>query len=72
MCVVEPTLSGGLVVAWVEGRSESRRRISDVSMEMAASAAVCQHSHAQHQNHTQQQGPHQTGVDRDTRTWGER
>lgn len=72
VCVCEPTLSGRLVIARVEGGGESRRRVGDVSVEMAASTAICEHSHTQHQDHTQQQGPHQTGVDRYTHTWGQR
>lgn len=50
--VWEPTLSGRFVVARVEGGSESGRRIRDVSVEMAASTAICEHSHAQYQYDT--------------------
>ena len=72
VCVCESTLSGRLVVSWVEGGGESRRRVRDVSVEVAASAAVRQHSDAQHQYHAQQQGPHQTSVDGHARTRGQR
>lgn len=69
LCMSELTLPGRLIVAWVEGGSESRRWICDVSVKMAASAAICKHSYAQHQYHTQQQGPDQTSVDCYTHTW---
>lgn len=69
MC--ERTLSGGLVVARVEGSRESGRGVGDVPVEVAASAAVCEHSHAQHQDDAEQQRPHQTGIDRYAHTRGQ-
>lgn len=69
---MRPTLSGGFVVAGVEGGGKSRRRIGDVSVEMAAPPPVREHSHAQDQYHAQQQGAHEARVDRHTGVWGQR
>lgn len=60
-----PTLSWRLVVARVEGGGEGRGGVRDVAVEMAASTAVRQHSHAQHQYNAQQQRSHQACVDSD-------
>lgn len=65
------TLSGGLVVAGVEGGGERGRGVGDVPVEMAASAAICEDSHAQHHYHAEQQGHHQAGVHRYAHTWGQ-
>lgn len=69
-CVWKLTLSGRFVVARVERGGESWWRIGDVSVEMSASAAICEHSHAQCHYYAQRQG-HENRVDCYTHTWSQ-
>lgn len=56
------TLSWRFVVAGVEGSGKGRGRICDFTVKMTAAPAIDQDAHTQHEDHTQQQCPHQSCV----------
>lgn len=54
----------GLKVDWVEATSEGGRRVSDVSVHVAAVAAIYHHSHCQEDRHHHEDGHHEACIQR--------